>query len=180
MSVYSCLQIGSRRHRRATRRDCAWPSRDCSGERSKATTSTGSDVRVPSRSTILLPSTTIARRWLAAATIFSRNKAPPSPLIRLSVQCSTSSAPSIVRSIWRCSLNEVSGMSAAFARAAVRSDVGMPTKRRPCRWRRASASTAKAAVEPLPSPTTMSFSTNCTAASAAARLRAIRGVAWVL
>ena len=37
-------------------------------------------------------------------------------------------------------------MSAAFACAAVRCEVGMPTKRRPCRRRRASASTAKAAV----------------------------------
>ena len=44
--------------------------------------------------------------------------------------------------------------------AAVRSEVGMPTKRRPWRWRRASASTAKAAVEPVPSPTTMPSSTS--------------------
>ena len=40
----------------------------------KATTSTGTGVCVPSRSTSLLPSTTMASRWLAAATIFSRNK----------------------------------------------------------------------------------------------------------
>ena len=43
-------------------------------------------------------------------------------------------------------------MPAALACAAVRSDVGMPTKRRPCRCRRASASTANAAVEPVPRP----------------------------
>jgi len=40
----------------------------------------------------------IARHRLAAATIFSRSNAPPSPLMRLSVPRSTSSAPSIVRS----------------------------------------------------------------------------------
>ena len=72
----------------------------------KATTSTGTGACVPSRSTSLAPSTTMARRRLALATIFSRSKAPPSPLIRFRVPRSTSSAPSIVRSICRCSAKE--------------------------------------------------------------------------
>ena len=140
----------------------------------KATTSTGTGACVPSRSTSLAPSTMMASCRLALATIFSRSKAPPSPLIRFKVPRSTSSAPSIVRSIWRCSAKEDSGMPAALACAAVRSDVGMPTKRKPWRCRRARASTANAAVEPVPSPTTMPSWTSSTAASAAARFSASR------
>jgi hypothetical protein len=81
----------------------------------KGTTSTGTGAFIANRSTSLPASTTMARRWLAAATIFSRSNAPPDPLIRFSVPRSTSSAPSIVRSICRCSLNEVSGISTAVA-----------------------------------------------------------------
>ena len=75
--------------------------------RPKVTTSTGTGACVPRRSTSLAPSTMMASRRLAAATIFSRSKAPPSPLIRFSVPRSTSSAPSMVRSIWRCSAKDV-------------------------------------------------------------------------
>ena len=128
----------------------------------------------PSRSTSLAPSTMMASCRLALATIFSRSKAPPSPLIRFKVPRSTSSAPSIVRSICRCSANYDSGRPAALACAAVRSEVGMPMKRKPWRYRRARASIAKAAVEPMPSPTTMSSWTSSTAASAAARISASR------
>ncbi len=101
-------------------------------------------------------------------------RAPPSPLIKFSVPRSTSSAPSMVRSICRCSAKELSGMPAVVARAAVSSEVGIPMTRRPWRWRWARASSAKAAVEPLPRPTTMPSSTSATAASAAARLRESR------
>jgi hypothetical protein len=81
----------------------------------------------------LEPSTMIMSRRLATATIFSRSSAPSSPLIRLSVPRSTSSAPSVVRSIRRCSAKDVSGIPAAAAWAAVPSDVGMSRKRRPSR-----------------------------------------------
>src|SRR5262249_17168898 len=84
-------------------------------------------------------------------------------LMRFSVSRSTSSAPSMVRSISRCSRNDVSGMFAAFAWAAVRSEVGMPMNCNPSRWRRPSASIAKVAVEPVPSPTTMPSCTSSTA-----------------
>src|SRR5215472_1927621 len=87
---------------------------------------------VPRRSTSLAPSMMMASRRLLDATIFSCSRAPPSPFIRLSVARSTSSAPSIARSIWRCGVKEVNGMPSAFARAAVRSEVGIPTKRNPC------------------------------------------------
>jgi hypothetical protein len=113
------------------------------------------------------------RRRLAVATIFSRSKRAPSPLIRLRVPRSTSSAPSIVRSICRCSANEVSGMPAALACAAF-------AARWECRQSAGPAVTRgqsldrEAAVEPVPSPTTMPSSTSSTAASAAARLSASR------
>jgi hypothetical protein len=89
-------------------------------------------------------------RRLATATIFSRSSAPSSPLIRLSVPRSTSSAPSVVRSIRRCSAKDVSGIPAAAAWAAVPSDVGMSRKRRPsrCRCARASTGRRRAGTEP--------------------------------
>ena len=66
-------------------------------------------------------SATITSRSLAAATIFSRSRAPPRPLIRLSEPVSISSAPSIVRSNRRCSAKLVSGMPpvARLRRAAL-------------------------------------------------------------
>ena len=50
-------------------------------------------------STTLLSSATMTRRAVALATIFSRSSAPPRPLMRWSVPTSTSSAPSMVRSM---------------------------------------------------------------------------------
>ncbi len=111
-------------------------------------------------STSLLSSTTTISRRLAAATIFSRNSAPPRPLTRLSVRSSTWSAPSMLRSIRRCWAKPASGTARWRARAAVRFEVGMPTIRSPSRAiRAASNSSARAAVLPLPRPRTIPSST---------------------
>ena len=71
-------------------------------------TSTGSGKR-PRTSTHLVSSAITIMRSDAAATIFSRNSAPPPPLIRLSAR-STSSAPSTVRSSRSISSSVVSGI----------------------------------------------------------------------
>ena len=100
--------------------------------RPKATTSTGTGVCVPSPSTSLLPSTTIASVARGRDDLLAQQGSAES-FDQIERAAFDLVSASIVRSIWRCSLNEVSGMSAAFACAAVRSEVGMPTKRRPCR-----------------------------------------------
>ena len=69
-----------------------------------------------------------------------------------------------------------SGMPSPRAISAVCSEVGIATTDRPCATRRASASTTKAAVEPVPRPSTMPLSTNSTARSAAARFRRVTRV----
>src|SRR5580704_4804075 len=109
-------------------------------------------------------------RRLAAATIFSRNKAPPNPLIRLSERRSTSSAPSIVKSMRWCSAKLASDMPRLRACVAVRSEVGIPTILSPFATRAPSPSTTKKAVEPVPRPTTMPSSTYSTARYAASCL----------
>src|SRR4029078_9699905 len=68
----------------------------CMAATPNGTTSTGSGNR-PSTSTHLLSSAITIMRSEAAATIFSRSKAPPPPLIR-ERSGAISSAPSIVRS----------------------------------------------------------------------------------
>src|SRR5579863_4321475 len=132
-------------------------------------TSTGTTPQ-PSRSTSFDSSATITSRALALATIFSRSSAPPRPLIKFSVPSSTSSAPSIVKSTRGWSESVESGMPSARACSAVRSEVGIPTMRRPCRMRAASGSRISDAVEPVPSPTTITSSISATAQSAAAFL----------
>src|SRR6266571_4770627 len=72
-------------------------------------TSTGNGVFVPSRRTSFESSTITTNFFDAVATIFSRNKAPPIPLIRSSFG-STSSAPSTVRSSQKLSSSEVNGI----------------------------------------------------------------------
>ena len=118
----------------------------------EATTSTGTGTVAPSRSTSFGASATITSRSLAAATIFSRSNAPPRPLIRFSEPRAISSAPSIVSAIRRCSAKVVSVMPPSRACFALRSEVGMPRIFSPWRTRSASASMAKAAVEPVPRP----------------------------
>ena len=87
-------------------------------------TSTGSGKR-PRTSTHLVSSAITIMRSEAAATIFSRNSAPPPPLIRLSAG-SISSAPSTVRSSRSISSSVVSGILHASAWARVASEVGTP------------------------------------------------------
>ena len=93
---------------------------------------------------------------LAFSTIFSLNSAPPPPLTRFP-SGSTESAPSIATSRRECVSSVTSGMPSASACSLVRTEVGMATTSRSspdlsfCPTR----STAKKAVEPVPSPTTM-------------------------
>ena len=133
-------------------------------------TSTGSGKR-PRTSTHLVSSAITIMRSDAAATIFSRNSAPPPPLIRLSAG-STSSAPSIVRSRWSISSSVVSGIPHASAWARVASDVGTPMTFMPARTFSPSRSTKCFAVEPVPSPSFMPSRTSSSARAAAWRFNA--------
>src|SRR5439155_1131213 len=76
----------------------------------------------PRRDTSLDSSTMTTTCCAAAATIFSRNSAPPRPLIKSSFG-STSSAPSTARSTDGRSSNEVRGTPRSFAASAVAKDV---------------------------------------------------------
>ena len=91
----------------------------------KGTTSTGMRVVAPSPGTTLRSSAMITSRALEAATIFSRSSAPPRPFTRSSVPSAISSAPSIVRSMWRCVAKSVIGIPPASAWARLRSEVGI-------------------------------------------------------
>jgi len=94
----------------------------------------------------------------AAATIFSRNKAPPPPLMTLS-EGSISSAPSTVKSSRSTSSSVVRRMPQRMASSRVVSDVGTPITSNPSRTRAPNSSTKCLAVEPVPSP---SFIPLCT------------------
>src|SRR6266581_4014596 len=87
----------------------------------------------------------------AAATIFSRNNAPPRPLIRSSLG-STSSAPSTHRSSRGNSSSEVSGMPRPFDASAVAKEVGTPFRSAPSRTRREIPQRKCCAVDPVPRP----------------------------
>ena len=94
----------------------------------------------------------------AAATIFSRNSAPPPPLMTVR-SGAISSAPSTVRSSSGVSSSVDSGTPRRSASARVASDVGTPTMSSPARTRAASSSTKCRAVEPVPRPNRMPGST---------------------
>src|SRR3989442_428015 len=134
-------------------------------------TSTGRGVFVPRRRTSFESSTITTNLFDAAATIFSRNSAPPRPLIRSSFG-STSSAPSTHKSTEDRSSREVSGIPSSFAASAVAKDVGTPLRSTPSRTSRATPSRKNRAVEPVPSPRTMPGLTYAKAASAAFRFNA--------
>src|SRR6266849_1738632 len=136
-------------------------------------TSTGSGVFVPRRRTSFESSTITTNFFEAAATIFSRNKAPPIPLIRSSFG-STSSAPSTVRSSQKLSSSEVNGIPSRFASSAVASDVGTPFKSIPFATRRPTPARKCRAVDPVPRPRTMPGFTYARAASAAFRFSSSR------
>src|SRR3989441_3881106 len=136
-------------------------------------TSTGSGVFVPRRRTSFESSTITTNFFDAAATIFSRNKAPPIPLIRSSFG-STSSAPSTVRSSQKLSSSEVNGIPMRFASSAVASDVGTPFRSIPFATRRATPARKCRAVDPVPRPRTIPGFTYARAASAAFRLSSSR------
>src|SRR5213593_52991 len=129
-------------------------------------TSTGKGVFVPSRRTSLESSTMTTNFFDDAATIFSRNRAPPMPLIRSSFG-STWSAPSTVRSSQKLSSREVSGIPSRFASSAVARDVGTPLMSTPFATRRATPARKWRAVDPVPRPRTIPGLTYARAASAA-------------
>src|SRR6058998_3587789 len=136
-------------------------------------TSTGNGVLVPRRRTSFASSTITTNFFDAVATIFSRNKAPPIPLIRSSFG-STSSAPSTVRSSQKLSSSEVNGIPNCFASSAVSSDVGTPFRSIPLATRRATPPRKCRAVDPVPRPRTMPGFTYARAASAALRFNSSR------
>ena len=98
------------------------------------TTSTGTGKRSPSRSTSFSSSTTTTNRSLAAATIFSRNNAPPCPLIR-SRRAALDLVGAVDREIDAAVLAEAwrAGCRAARAISAVCSEVGIATTDKPLR-----------------------------------------------
>src|SRR5216117_2959011 len=136
-------------------------------------TSTGNGVLVPRRRTSFASSTITTNFFDAAATIFSRNRAPPIPLIRSSLG-STSSAPSTVKSSQKLSSREVSGIPRAFASSAVARDVGTPFTSMPPATRRATPARKCFAVDPVPRPRTIPGFTYARAASAAFRFNSSR------
>src|SRR5713226_2334802 len=136
-------------------------------------TSTGRGVFVPRRRTSFESSTITTNFFDAAATIFSRNRAPPIPLIRSSFG-STSSAPSTVRSSQKLSSREVSGIPSRFASSAVARDVGTPRMSTPLATRRATPARKCRAVDPVPRPRTIPGLTYARAASAAFRFSSSR------
>ena len=105
----------------------------------------------------------------AAATIFSRSSAPPPPLINRR-RGSNSSAPSTVRSSSGVSSSVVRGMPRSCACLAVARDVGTQRKRKPFATSAPTASTKKAAVEPVPRPSCIPSRTSPAAWAAAAFL----------
>src|SRR5881296_1238361 len=135
--------------------------------------STGNGVLVPRRRTSFASSTITTNFFDAAATIFSRNRAPPIPLIRSSFG-STSSAPSTVRSSQKLSSSEVNGIPNCFASSAVSSDVGTPFKSIPLATRRPTPARKCRAVDPVPRPRTIPGFTYTRAASAAFRFSSSR------
>jgi hypothetical protein len=85
----------------------------------------------------------------------------------------TSSAPSMARSMSGLSSSVESGMPSDCACSKVRLDVGTPTifSSLPAARSAPISATAKAAVEPVPSPSTIPLFTCSTARTAASRLR---------
>src|SRR5213594_4489167 len=136
-------------------------------------TSTGKGVFVPRRRTSLESSMMTTNFFDAAATIFSRNRAPPIPLIRSSLG-STSSAPSTVRSSQKLSSKDVSGIPSPFASSAVARDVGTPFTSMPPATSRATPARKCRAVDPVPRPRTIPGFTYARAASAAFRFSSSR------
>src|SRR5690348_16392972 len=131
-------------------------------------TSTGM-TPTPSAFTSFDSSTTTTKRLAAAATSFSRNSAPPRPLMRLSAG-STSSAPSTARSI--CPTSSVTiGIPSDAASSAVARDVGTPRSFMPSATSEPTPSVKNRAVEPVPRPTSIPSWTSSTALAAAARFR---------
>ncbi|KHG08708.1 Lipoprotein signal peptidase [Gossypium arboreum] len=120
----------------------------------------------------------------AASTIFSRKSAPPRPLTKLRLG-STSSAPSIARSIRGCKSRVDKGMLSDAACSCVLFEVGIPTMLESWPVERSwpILSTTKAAVDPVPRPRIMPDLTDSTALSAASFLRSSwesTGAAWDL
>jgi hypothetical protein len=133
-------------------------------------------VKAECLSKIILFGSTV-RPAISTPRLFDGDREPPARGLDLFVQQGTAQAfdqiehaafhlvrPVDREMICRCSAHEVSGIPAAVACAATRPEVGMPSKRRPCRCRGAGASVANAAVNPVPRPTTEPRSTNSTAA----------------
>ena len=131
------------------------------------TTSMGSGKR-PSAGTHLDSSAMTIMRAEEEATIFSRNSAPPPPLIRLK-SGAISSAPSMVRSRQGASSRVVSCTPTCSASLRVASDVATAITSSPARTRSPRSLTKWRAVEPVPSPSRIPGCTNASARAAAAR-----------
>ena len=126
----------------------------------------------PSLSTRLEASAITTIRSDAVATIFSRSKAPPPPLISLR-SSSSSSAPSTVRSRNGVLSSVLSFKPRRSARIRVASEVGTHRSWRPVsltRW--PTRSTNFAAVEPVPRPNRMPSLRRLSACAAACCLKA--------
>src|SRR5262245_44462015 len=158
------------------RRNLTWPSRlICDTNRASlrrvapAPNGTISTARgnAPNVATCFERSAMITNRRELAATIFSRTRAPPPPLIRSSLG-SISSAPSIVRSSVPTLSRLVSRMPSAVASCCVASDVGTATMSHPPLTCSASNGSKAATVEPVPRPSSMPVFTSASAARAAA------------
>src|SRR5262245_4353861 len=158
------------------RRNLTWPSRlICDTNRASlrrvapAPNGTISTARgnAPSVATCFDRSPMITNRRELAATIFSRTRAPPPPLIRLSLG-SISSAPSMVRSSVSTSSRLVSRIPREVASCCVASDVGTATMSSPPLTCSASNGSKAATVEPVPSPRSIPCFTSASAARAAA------------
>ena len=113
-------------------------------------TSTGNGKR-PSCLTSLLESAITMNFRAALATIFSRNNAPPPPLMRASPG-PTSSAPSTAKSSTGESSKVMIGMESDSASRRLAVEVAMPRTRSPCFTRSPSSSMNILEVVPLPSP----------------------------
>ncbi len=106
------------------------------------------------------------------ATIFSRNNAPPPPLMSWK-SVSNSSAPSMTTSSPANSPNSASGIPTSCASFSVAILVGTPIISSPSSAiLRPSSITVKATVEPVPRPTFIPLETTSQAAIPAARLSA--------
>ena len=123
--------------------------------------------KAPKQSTCFRSSATTTMAADCCATIFSRSKAAPPPLINW--KCgSNSSVPSITMSNPSKEPSSTNGIPTSVAKFCVATEVGTPTISNPSSLiRRPSSKTVYLTVEPVPRPTRIPVLTNSQAASPA-------------